>query len=909
MILNTYGGGSILYKIFNGVGALCAPHSLYWTDFMVPALILGALWAATVAFSKADIGFFAKRWYIPTYLILTLILVPKTTIYIKDEVDPSFGFDTVDHIPIGLVFVASFSSEISHSMTTLIESVLGAPDVLRFSKTGYGFSSRLAAEARTLRISDPVFLDNLKDWTHQCIWLPYLKSNINGKGSSARNAQDLLGWVEEKGHPSLGTYWRENDGSKTYKTCKASVPFIREAFTLEEPHGIQTLLARLFGFSGAGGKQQVPLEKFKPYMEDAWQIIGKSTERAASHIQQVMIVNALKEGFDDGRDRFGYNRLYPELVSINAARSLEAQGMAGLIKGVSASLSLPLIQAFLVGFLSILFFLVIPFAVMPGGISVLGLWAKMLFSVQMWPVFGTLLNAISVLWMDRAVDSVLMGGPGFTIATTTGLTDAAGSVALWSSGLQLLVPALSWAFVSRSGHFLTTVIQSGVSSLESSASRLASDTVDGNVSLNNLSLMNKNLSSHSVAQQTLGMNQSFGSTVTTGDCSLVTALSGDSLVHQTMSTLRTALSDTNSVGASLGASVREAQALTEQESTQFQQAISDTSSQLTAYAEKLAKNISMTDGVSETNQATIQKTAEETLSLMDSLRKTHNLSAQTLASASLNVGLGLGRLVGIGSNVSASAHDQENRDKAIHSDEGRRLSQNVGKLRQFAHDHRGQITDSSGREASESLHSSFAHLQSSSDSFNRSYTRSKNLETLKNITENHSFGSTTNQNDAWLSYVAESKGFSKADAASFLENTPGEAPSLMAGFRASQQEAFQGFINGADHIYSAAEIADFLQTDRPLINPTGRLVHAKIKDAPLKTEDQLTEAVDTLKQSQSLFAGHTDQKRETLERDMRDNAQNLRKGFELDKEKLTITRAAAKIEDTAKALWQNAEKK
>lgn len=899
-MIYTYGGGHTLYKIFNGIAAFCTTDSPYYTAFLTPVLLIGTVWVGAVATAKADIGLFAKKWYVPTFILLSILLIPKTSIWIKDEVDPTFGSDKVDNIPVGLAFVAGATSTLSHVFTELIESSFTTGDITKFSKTGYAFSSRLAQEARTVRITDPRILANVKDWSMQCVWLPYIKTNIKGKGQSARTTDDLLTWVETKGHPSLGIYWRNETGKREYKTCKATAPLIREALKVEETKTLGTLAARLFGFS----KGEMTGVSLKPYMESSWNFIGNSTKGAAEHIQQMLVVNALKEGFDDKREKYGYRRIHPELISIGAARALHAQGMAGWVKGVSASLSLPLIQAVLLGVLSIVFFLVIPFAFMPGGFSIFALWVRMVFAVQLWPVFSSILNAVSILWLDRAADTVLMGEKGFSIATTTGLADAAWSVASWSAGIQLLVPVISWAFVSKSGYALTSVFQSATGSIDATASRLGSDAVEGNVSLNNLSMMNRTLASESVAQQSLGMSQNFASTLNTGDRTVSNTLGGEAYVQQQMSTLQTNVSSQEFLAASLGESHRESQARAESQAKSFNKTIQDTSSDMLSFTDRLSKGVDWTEGVSQTDQIAIQKTADETKTLLESFRNTHDINSQTATSAALGT-----KVLGVGPEVKVSAYDQEAVNKIMSSDEGKRLSENFSKLGQFAQDHRGHFRDSSGQDRAESLSHNLSKLQSQGESLSHSYTKTKNLENLKNFTEGHSFSASSNENDAWLHYVGGQTGLSKADSVDYLGSHPNEANVMMAGYMAQKKENLLQHVDGMDHVMSQEEIKGFLEKNNHVINSEGRdRVQSRIDQTGFKSEALLEDMNRDGDERYSQNVAENEARFESENQEIASQNQSLQVEYNTEKAKTNIRRGFEKMNKDTMSTMQDSLK-
>ena len=482
--LYTYGGGHMLYRIFNGMAAIVNTDDFWSTYVLIPAFI-GLLWAGVLALSKADLKYFGVKWMAPALLFIEALIVPKTTLHIIDDVDPTFGYDKVDGLPQGLVAIISYSSMVSRSLTELMEDVYVTSDPGRMTKTGFAFSARLMKEARTTRIADPRVRENVKEWANQCIWLPYLKTNINGKRESVRNSDDLVSWVESNGHPGLGVYWKEADGTQTYKTCKAASPVIREAMQVETTKGISSLKSKLFGVAKNGDTARL-----KTLMQDTWQMVLNSNKSAHQQVQQMMTVNALKESLDDHRERANYSRIHPELVSMNATRALETQSMTGMMNAMISGTTMPLIQATLTALFSLVFILILPFFFLPGGMQRFLTWAKIIMSLQLWPVLSSILHAISILWYGNSTEPILDGHSGFSIASTTGLADAAWYVSSWAAGLQLMIPPLAWAILSGSQYALNTMVGGFTGSLERRAEGYATESVDGNVSMGNINMMN-----------------------------------------------------------------------------------------------------------------------------------------------------------------------------------------------------------------------------------------------------------------------------------------------------------------------------------------------------------------------------------------------------------------------------------
>ncbi|BAG39863.1 putative conjugative transfer protein TraG [Orientia tsutsugamushi str. Ikeda] len=97
-VIYTFGGGDLLWHVFNGIGIVFASNSEYFTPVGHLALTIGGIWAATRAIFRGNIGIFAMEWFFPSIFIFTLLFAPKATVWLKDEVSMSAPVK-VDNIP------------------------------------------------------------------------------------------------------------------------------------------------------------------------------------------------------------------------------------------------------------------------------------------------------------------------------------------------------------------------------------------------------------------------------------------------------------------------------------------------------------------------------------------------------------------------------------------------------------------------------------------------------------------------------------------------------------------------------------------------------------------------------------------------------------------------------------------
>ncbi|KJV71668.1 hypothetical protein [Orientia tsutsugamushi] len=76
-VIYTFGGGDLLWHVFNGIGRVFASNSEYFTPVGHLALTIGGIWAATRAIFRGNIGIFAMEWFFHRYLFLRYYLLPK----------------------------------------------------------------------------------------------------------------------------------------------------------------------------------------------------------------------------------------------------------------------------------------------------------------------------------------------------------------------------------------------------------------------------------------------------------------------------------------------------------------------------------------------------------------------------------------------------------------------------------------------------------------------------------------------------------------------------------------------------------------------------------------------------------------------------------------------------------------
>src|SRR5689334_309629 len=97
-----YGGGKILWTIFNGISLIFASQNPYFTSVGALTMGIALLYTAVRSVPGGSLPILFKEWILPTFLLIALFYGPKTSVNIIDKVDLNFKYSKVDNIPLGI---------------------------------------------------------------------------------------------------------------------------------------------------------------------------------------------------------------------------------------------------------------------------------------------------------------------------------------------------------------------------------------------------------------------------------------------------------------------------------------------------------------------------------------------------------------------------------------------------------------------------------------------------------------------------------------------------------------------------------------------------------------------------------------------------------------------------------------
>jgi conjugal transfer mating pair stabilization protein TraG len=204
-------------------------------------------------------------------------------------------------------------------------------------------------------------------------------------------------------------------------------------------------------------------------------------------MKQAMVLNAHRESYDDWREKVGHNRVFPELIRMQATRGMFQQGFGSIVGGEMAESLIPVAaQPVMLAIVMMCFVIVIPLSLLPGGWNYIVTGIKLMIWVCSWPVFYTIIHAIAMIQLKNAISG--WGEDGLSLVGQAGFTELILMKYSTVQGLITSVPFISFAIIFGSPYALSSIAGSvaGVSS----ASSIGANMADGNLSMNQVAYGN-----------------------------------------------------------------------------------------------------------------------------------------------------------------------------------------------------------------------------------------------------------------------------------------------------------------------------------------------------------------------------------------------------------------------------------
>ncbi len=536
MTVYTIGGGEIIYNIMQAV-ALC----LNGGQGMMEALlrISGMMSALMVIFMLAFSQFdkVLKTWALPIILIVNVIFVPSTTVKVEDTITGNFY--KVDKVPYGLAAFASITSRLGKAITEVVEQNFQLPDNenMTYQKTGMLFGSNIMEKARTFRITNQQFKENMRNFVGQCVKYDIM---LNHKYTfdDLRNTNNIWDLISKKPSENRGFFWQpEGGGRPEYVTCKKAIEEFDDLWKKEIPRSYSVLGRKFFSgrFLNHKGNNPNQLEmnadlenalrgEIREHLANASAYFGGITASAEETLKQALMINAISDAASENSKQAGNPLTYAE------TRALLQQNNTFETVGKLAAKLLPIMKAVIEALAYACFIFVIPLCIIPSGYRFLLNWLAVLIWLQAWPPMYAILNFIMNVAARSATLAEIGTAGGLTIGNYIGVSEANHEIQLMAGYLSMSIPFICIAIVRGIGTFVHLSAQMTGASMQV-AGAAASEISTGNISLGNISLRNSSTDNVSQLQRNFSSSlMAGGHTVDTGTVMIRNnAITGESI--------------------------------------------------------------------------------------------------------------------------------------------------------------------------------------------------------------------------------------------------------------------------------------------------------------------------------------------------------------------------------------------
>ncbi len=494
----TYGNGEFLSIIFNGVVAVMGDGA--FGSLIRLAGVAGILFiifrAAFLSAGKADWGWF--------FLYITLygaLFVPKVNVTIVDRIVPD-NTRTIANVPIGLGATASILNQIGDWLTRAAETVYTPPPTLQYKYNGVVFGARLLEAAGQWEITNPDFLENIQEFTRQCVFYDLLLRHYTWRELS--EAEDAWNYI--KTHTSQLRTFKFRCYTPPFKNPSDLDPACISDQTILYPecrNGAGGVLEKAWDFE-IQRASKIFGSRLRPQMSN--QLLASQALLTDLPVGYDYLANVTKSGADIMRANMFANAMRRSLTNAaaNADATAAVQDMATTqaemqqrstyqILGSLMGKYLPLIRNIYEGLLYGIFPIVFLLMLLPMGMRIAGGYLKHLVWLQLWPPLYAILNLLMTLDQQSrsiAASKLEIGTNVLSLATHSGLAQVATDTAILAGYMTASVPLIAYGLVSGGQMALTQLAAQIGAVAQASAGRASSTATAGNLQLGTYSVEN-----------------------------------------------------------------------------------------------------------------------------------------------------------------------------------------------------------------------------------------------------------------------------------------------------------------------------------------------------------------------------------------------------------------------------------
>lgn len=759
-----YGNGDLFREYFNAIVAAMGHGSHFSTLLHISILLAGF----TVIFSfivRRDLMEMVK-WLGIFYIAIYILFLPQTSIVIIDRVNGDANY-AVDHVPLGLALVASYTSAIGDALTQNLESNFTMPDYQPYHRTGMVFASRLVEAASQFEIVDEKFDGNLKGFVHQCVFYDLLlnKYSINAL-MSAPNVWTL---VSENASPARSFIY---DGNVT--TCKDGVRKLTENWKAAIDSAAQAYGKRIYP-NAAKEKAKGLLMLDLPM---SYQYLTKLADSASNIMQQNLMANAISRGIISMNAKLN---TAASMESYAFARAQEQKRLTNKTLGDMAAHWLPLMKNAFEAIMYGSFIFIILLSVFPFGWMIFKNYVYTFLWIQIWAPLYAIINLIVSYYAQ--LHSVAATDGALSLNAMSGILQINSDISGLAGYLTLSVPFLSAGLVKGMASTFTQLSQYVGGVTQSAGGTAAQEAVTGNMSFGNTSLDNHSAFNTSANHFDTSGRMSAGSFTTqmAGGSSLTVTADGSGVLdmRNAMSNLGASINFAESLRSSYSQQADRAFTAAQNDSVGFSKASNAALRDVSEVSRHWGKSTASGEGWNFSTNAGTAKAISNIQRMTEDFATRHHISygesANLLANAHVSgqasIGVGTGEKilpVSVGGSASGgmsrtAGHNSSTDKSALFSEaqsyaKDNHYSENVDVVQRAVQDHSLRTNSEEGNRLVDNASASFDKAESFRRDRQSNLSQAESAREMASKVEEKADSINVNANQAFAEWLVNQPG-------------------------------------------------------------------------------------------------------------------------------------------------------
>ncbi len=516
MDMYLYGAGAQMQKALNAVATFFTTNT--FGSLVEIALQLGFIIATTLFFlyrdSKHVLRFAFVYLAIPTFLISM-----KTTVQVIDVQEP-MASRSVANVPYIVAIPGWAATTLMHGLTDGIETVFNSTEDRQYSTSGMVFGTNLYTLMRSTNAETVQLQKYWKDFYNNCV-LGDIRINRKYTHDAFNNAPDILGFLTKYSmSPIRGLY----DPNGNYQTCAQALPSLTAMFDDEANKTINKLASYI-----TGRESNMQTTFLRSAIENSHSDLIGISNSSLDILKQNMAINMTRWNLQQNAHGMASNYAY-------TTNQMQTTTMWANI-GLQAKEFIPMMHSIGIILFACFGCVIVIIALLPHmTLPVLKNYFGSFFYLATWPMIFTVLNAISLWFLESATQGATHGLGGITLSNVNGIDYVNTKWAAITGYLMMSTPAIAFALTKGAASMMNSLNYQLAGMINQTNARTSAAASTGDISHGNTQLQTHSFNNmHGNKYDTSTLLKQHGTT-TQGSDGLMTTQYGNRTVYDTSPT-------------------------------------------------------------------------------------------------------------------------------------------------------------------------------------------------------------------------------------------------------------------------------------------------------------------------------------------------------------------------------------